>query len=757
MPHTPLIARPVVFPLYAINPDGTCGCGNPECERTGKHPMVLWGHLEESSPLHDCPGYGLKTGAAPKGSGVIVVDADNAEAIASLVEMNGGPLETLTVRTGRGEQFYYLHPGFRVRSSVGELGPKLDIRGDGGFVVGAGSPHKSGKTYAITRDVPPAPCPPWLLGWDGLRSRARGTAEAYAGDVSGEALEAHKAIYLDYLKKAEGAQQGERDAKLWPIVQKGALDLRLPNETLFELIRDHYDPKVDPPWGDALRERVFHKAGSAKTASTRPPREPRSYLLAKLLERVPKRAPNAAGEAPNVGPSEAPPLVQNDTGNAELFKYHHRDKARYVAAWRSWVIWDGHRWVRDERNEVDLLAKDTARAIEREAFTEPDDDKRKRIYNHAMKTQSRAGRENMVALAKAELAAAPEDFDRDAWTLNCENGTLDLRTGELRPHRREDMLTKLAPVTFDPEAVCPLWDTFLNRVMGGDEDLIGYLRRIAGYALTGNTSEHVVFFSHGEGCNGKSVFHNTLMRLLGNYATKAPRGLLFERKNDQHPTEIADLYGRRLALCSEVKQGQRFDESLVKDLVGDDEVKARRMYQDFWHFRPTHKLFISGNHKPRVSGQDHGIWRRIRLIPWREKIRDEEKDKALEEKLAREASGILTWAMVGCLEWQIDGLSEPDDINLATTEYREESDPLHQFYASFCIFEEGAKVARRVLRSAYEGWCRDIGAEPVGAMRVAQSLKVHGVQDGGTILDKRFSSPQEAWRGVRLKTDEERS
>lgn len=439
-----------------------------------------------------------------------------------------------------------------------------------------------------------------------------------------------------------------------------------------------------------------------------------------------------------------------DTGNAERFAAQHRDKARYVGAWKTWMVWDGRRWQRDDRNAVGLLAKQTARSLDDEVSAEPDDDRRKLLRKHAAESESRAGRENMVALARAELAAAPEDFDRDPWALNVTNGTIDLRTGELRPHQREDMLTKLAPVDFDPDATAPRWDAFLDRAMGSNPALVGYLQRIIGYALAGSTREHVLVFSHGTGDNGKSVFHRTIADLLGDYGSKAPRGLLYQSKNERHPTELADLFNARFVLCPEVARGQRFDEGLVKDLVGEDKIKARRMHQDFWEFTPTHKLFICGNHKPVITGTDHGIWRRIRLVPWNVTIPPEEKDRGLLDKLRAELSGILAWAVRGCLAWQRDGLGEPSEVGEATEAYREESNPLAEFLASRCTFEPGAKMSRRALRAAYEVWARENGAEPIGARRFADALRDRGVSDGGTIREPGFATPADAWRGIRL-------
>jgi putative DNA primase/helicase len=420
------------------------------------------------------------------------------------------------------------------------------------------------------------------------------------------------------------------------------------------------------------------------------------------------------------------------------------------------MVWDGSRWATDIRGEVDKLGKETVRSIDDDVCSEPDDDQRKRLRTWATKSESRAGRENLISLARAELAAAPEDFDRDQWALNVRNGTIDLRTGELRPHRREDFITKLAPVTYDATATAPLWEAFLAKVMSSNDALIGYLQRIIGYALTGVTSEHVLVFSYGTGDNGKSVFHQAIAQMLGDYASKAPRGLLYESKSERHPTELADLFNARLVLCPEVKRGQRFDEALVKDLVGEDKVKARRMHQDFWEFAPTHKLFVCGNHKPVIQGTDHGIWRRIRLIPWSVTISAAEKDRSLLGKLEKEFPGILAWAVRGCLAWQRDGLGEPPEVNAATEVYREESNPLAEFFESRCTFEADAKISRRALRVAYEAWAKEIGAEPLGAKRFSENLRARGVVDGGTIREGALG-PVDAWKGVRLLEDRERA
>jgi putative DNA primase/helicase len=475
-----------------------------------------------------------------------------------------------------------------------------------------------------------------------------------------------------------------------------------------------------------------------RTFMSRHSSKPNDPLITDLKERA------AALPPP---PSER---ALTDLGNAERFADQHRESARYVGAWNSWMVWDGKRWQRDTSNRVALLAKVTARSIDKEVEHAGSDERRASLRKHATKSESRAGIENMIALARGELAAAPNDFDVDPWLLNVNNGTLDLRTGQLRPHAREDMLTKLARVDSDPNARCPQWDDFVSWAMAGNTELVAFLRRAVGYSLAGVTSEHVLVFSHGEGRNGKGVFHNTVARILGDYASKAPRGLLVESRNERPPNELADLHGARFVLCAEVKQGQRFDEGLIKDLVGEDRIKARKLYQDLWEFTPTHTLFLCGNHKPVIHGSDDGIWRRMRLVPWLVQISEDAKDTKLAEKLSLESSGILAWAVRGCLEWQENGLGAPGVVKEATEAFRKESNRLHEFLEARCKLAPELKVARRSLRAAYEAWCKEVGREPLHDKGFAACLRERSVTDGGTVREKPSPNPQPAWKGIGL-------
>ncbi len=460
--------------------------------------------------------------------------------------------------------------------------------------------------------------------------------------------------------------------------------------------------------------------------------------------------------------------------NAERLVELHGDDLRFVGAWSRWIAWDGKCWKLDDNGAVMRAAKATARQLVEEALAEltvanqvfaaaPQNEAAatskkdaERVLAWCIGSQNERRLAAMITLARStsSIAVHHNALDADPQVLNVQNGTLDLVTGELRPHRRADLLTKIAPVTFDVAATCDVWEAFLTRAMGGDDELVRYLQRMLGYSLTGLTREHALGFFFGGGANGKSTCLSTIHAMLGDYAAPAPRGLLFRAKGERHPTELASLFGRRFVTCAEIESGQAFDEAFVKDLTGGDVLTARRMREDFWSFVPTHKLFIAGNHKPMVRGDDEGIWRRMRLVPWTVTIPPEERDKTLGERLRAELPGILAWCVRGCVAWQKQGLGEPPAVLRATAEYRQESDVLGEFFALRLTFKAGGRIARKTLRTTYEEWCKESGYEPMGARRLAARLREHGVQPGNV---REGMNTLDGWRGVELSTAEERA
>lgn len=447
-----------------------------------------------------------------------------------------------------------------------------------------------------------------------------------------------------------------------------------------------------------------------------------------------------------VGADRVRELRFTDYGNAvRLVRDHGRDLLHVGG--QGWLCWDGRRWRRDDSGEVMRRAKATVVSLFGEAVEERDEELQAWAKKSAAEPRLRA----MVTLASSErpVVASVDELDRDPFLLNVANGTLDLRTGELREHRRDDLLTKLAPVAYDPEAECPLWRGFLETTFNGDADLIAYVQRLVGYALTGTIREHVLAFLYGTGSNGKTVFLNALLRLLGEgeYGLQAERDLLLVRSGG-HPTGLADLRGTRLAVVSEVNEGRRLDEALVKTLTGGDKIRARRMRQDFYEFEPTWTLFLAANHKPEVRGTDHGIWRRISLVPFEVTIPDAEQDRELPDKLAAELPGILRWAVVGCLDWQQHGLEQPEAVQRATAGYRSEQDVLGAFFEECCTFGSNVKVKSALLYDAYTSWAEHAHETVLSKVEFGARLRERpGLQSAKGAQGSRW------WSGIGLLRD----
>jgi putative DNA primase/helicase len=360
----------------------------------------------------------------------------------------------------------------------------------------------------------------------------------------------------------------------------------------------------------------------------------------------------------------------------------------------------------------------------------------------------------MIELAGAQsaIAAMPQIFDADPYLLNVSNGAIDLRTGQFRLAQKEDYLTKQAGAAYIREARCPRWVAFLNQIFAGDESLISFFQHAVGYSLTGATVEQVLFFLYGTGRNGKSTATETLQALLGDYAQHAPSALFVADRHGREPEkEIARLVGSRLVIGSEIEEGAKLAESRVKDLTGQDTLTGRFLYSSPFDFKPTHKLWIFGNHKPDVSGSDLGIWRRMRVIPFSVKIEESQIDKELSSKLLAELPGILNWAIAGCAMWKKNGLQTPSVIRAATSEYKDEEDELGEFIEDRCTIGEQAEVTRRDLHQAYLNWARDRGTKvPMKPKAFAKRLRSRG----GIFEGK---SGVTLWRGLSLRdaADEE--
>lgn len=401
-------------------------------------------------------------------------------------------------------------------------------------------------------------------------------------------------------------------------------------------------------------------------------------------------------------------FTDTDIANARRLAHRHATNLHFTVE-RGWLVWDDKRWASDAKAvRVQEFAKETALSIFDEIKTAAD---QPAMIRHARRSQSKNAIEAMVWLTRSEpgIPAKLTEFDVDPWLLNVANGTLDLRTGRLRPHCRDDRLTRLVDVDFDAQAQCPLWEGFLRRVTGAGDELYKYLQRFVGYLLTGLTSEQVLHFLYGLGNNGKTVFCEIIEALLGDYAIVVSPELVMVRRHSGIPNDIARLRGARVAIMNETSQGSRFDEAKLKDLTGSDSLTGRFLHAEFFDFPPTHKLVIRGNHKPVINGTDEGIWRRLRLVPFGVTIPSEERDRELMLKLRQELPGILAWAVAGCMEWRRVGLTPPDIVTDAVRDYRAESDTLGRFIDDHCEVRKPARVKSSALFSAYQKFCEHSG------------------------------------------------
>lgn len=439
-----------------------------------------------------------------------------------------------------------------------------------------------------------------------------------------------------------------------------------------------------------------------------------------------------------------------DIGNAERFVKCHGQDLRYVHAWKRWLTWDGKRWNENAPYLVMRKAIDTVRGMYRDVADIYDDRERKEMLEHVKQSERKGRLDAMVSLAHdlEGIPVVPEDLDANPWLVNCANGTLDLQRGKVYRHRRENLLTKCIPVPFDPEATCPIWDRFLDQITNGNEELISFLQRAVGYSLTGSTEEHCLFVLYGTGRNGKSTFLNTVKTLFSDYGRQTAADTFMAKKNNGGPgDDVAALRGARFVTAIETEENQRLAEAMVKQLTGGDTILVRRLYENYFEYRPEFKVFLATNHKPAIRGTDHAIWKRIRLIPFTVTISEEEKDTELPQKLESELAGIFAWAVRGCMDWKRNGLGVPEEILEATDAYRSEMDIIGGFISDCCIVNRLARVTAKAIYAEYGKWCDESGEKPITQRSLSNRLKERGFEI------HRGTGGKRSWLGIGLSAD----
>jgi P4 family phage/plasmid primase-like protien len=751
----------------------------PEGKR-GKTPAVTWKQYQKAAApaalvdRWEREGFnvGLVTGRV---SGLVVLDLDREDLVA---ELDGRGLElpeTAIVRTGRGWHFYFRHPGGRIGNAAGLAGiPGLDLRGDGGYVVAPGSIHESGRVYSWERGLEALQDPPsWLLelirkpkerpkpapatGGNGKRPAAAGedryARAALQGEI-GRVANAAKgtrnntlnraAFALGQLVEAGRLDQAEAERELTAAAEACGLIGDDGAESVRKTIASGLgDGKAHPRAPEAPPARGA--GGNAKRPGLRVVSGKTGGMAEAMDAAAAELTAHAWSDQEEAGGSWGESTL-NDTANARRLVRFYGERLRYCHPWSRWLVWDGRRWRSDDTAQVERWAKDTVRRIYFEAGSARNQEQQERLAKHAVKSGSAKALREMIALSRSEtgIPVLPDELDRNPWLLTVGNGTVELRTGELRPHAPGDLITKGIETPYDPEARCPRWERFLQEIMP-DAETVDFLQRAVGYSLTADTREQCFFILYGSGANGKSTFVETLLALLQEYALRTPTETFLAKKGDTIPNDVARLKGARFVSASEVEEGRRLSESVVKQLTGTDTMSARFMRGEWFDFRPCCKLWLSTNHRPTIRGTDEAIWRRIRLIPFEQTFPPERRDPDLLAKLAGELPGILAWAIRGALLWAEKGLEAPGKVRNATGQYREEMDTLLDFLQDETEEAPEAFTPSKDLYERYLTWAQRSGEKR------PMSKRAFGLRLGERGFSPHRTEEARGWKGLYLR------
>jgi putative DNA primase/helicase len=437
-------------------------------------------------------------------------------------------------------------------------------------------------------------------------------------------------------------------------------------------------------------------------------------------------------------------IRRSDQGNAMNFVKQYGDQIKYNFTTGKWLSYNGKLWLKDEVNHIQELAKATIKRYE--SIT----DNRKLIKPWILKSENRPKLVAMIKLASSDkrIAATQADFDSDPYKVNLLNGTFDFKQLKLLPHNKDDLMTKIIEINYDESIGCAQWGNFLKTIFCCDSELIKFVQKAVGYSFVGIQSEEIMFFCHGKGKNGKSVFFNMMESLFGDYFQKGPTDLILQKNNDGVPNDIARLAGSRFVLCGEIPENRKLHEQKIKDLTGGDRLVGRFLFKEFDEFSPTHSLWIFGNHKPRIVGTDEGIWRRICLIPFLVQIPEEKRIPRPEllAKLRQELSGIFNWAVQGWIMYISDGMKLPEAVINANSEYRLDSDVVKNFIDECCDLGVGDGTLANDLFKEFQTWAGN-GESKMSRNKFYQEMEGHGL-----VKDKQPKGNYVIFKGLQIKS-----
>lgn len=683
-----------VMPLHWLKQDGTCSCRLGDmCQAKGKHPRIKNWCEEATTDPAKIKEWWDKTPSAnigiPMGerSGLVALDVDTRhhgeESLAILMDENDILPTTITATTGGGGKHYVFKytEELALKNVVG-FREGLDVRTQGGMIVAEPSLHHSGRTYQWDEgkspfDIAAADMPAWLVA-EIRKVGTKITTKKKAADNAPRK------------KIAEGGRNNHLTSLAGALRRKG-----LGEDAIVATLRAENADRLDPPLDD---ETVV--------------------AIAKSITRYQPE-------------DEAVDYKLTDVGNAERFVAMFKDSVKYCSIYKKWFIWNGKRWEQDDTGKIITYAIECVRNIMHDADMLPDGDKRKALIQHSLRSESSGRLKALLDLASGmpAITIRSDDLDANPWLLNCQNGTIDLRTGKLQAHNPQDYITRICAAPYDTTCAIPLWTSLLNKVSGGDEAVKRYMQKAFGYALTGDISEQAIFLLYGTGSNGKSTMLNVFAELLDGYAQSTSSDTFMQKKNDTVNNDIARLKGARFVSAIEMEEGKRMAESLIKSMTGGDKLVTRFLYGEFFEYIPQFKVFLAVNHKPIIRDTTKSIWRRIKLMEFTNTFTEQERDRNFPAKImATELSGILAWAVQGCLLWQQEGIQDPDRIREATQEYRAEMDSFAHFFEECCEIKESGRVSNKMLRAAYDEWCKENGEFALSQRPFSQKLLERGFQ-----------------------------
>lgn len=596
---------------------------------------------------------GIATGDV---SGIWVLDIDvkngakGEESLAAFEAEHGALPPTLTCTTpSGGKHIYFVHDGsMSVKSAAGVL-PGIDVRGEGGYIVASPSQIDGVPYQWVDPEATIAIAPEALIR-----------------------LVTEKKIAPTTIDASAVIQEGTRNDTLMRAAVKW-MKMKMDDEDVLDLLRELNGSACNPPLPDEELVQIVHN------------------VFARYGNQV--------------------ELLCTDKGDAERMANLYHNKLHYVEEKEQWLAWTGFLWRPVGKEFVMRCLKELSNAVRKEAKQEIDSARKKTLLEHALKLEGANKLENVLKLFKSEpkILTSVSAIDSHGSLISVANGTFDLLTDSFHAPDPSLLMTVGTNIVFDPEAKAPRWEKFISEIMNENEELVECMQRIVGYCLTNSVAEQCIFFFYGHGANGKSTLLNILLELLGDMGTQAQGELLLEgsRSSGGASPDIARLEGKRVIAVSEFNDGKHLNEAQVKSLTGGDVITARYLFKNQFTFKMTGKLIVASNHKPIIKGTDHGIWRRIHLIPFEVKFEKERQDKTLEQRLREELPGILNWAIEGYRKWRESGLAIPKSIVRKTAEYRQEMDMLGMWLDEHCLIDSSKSVSFSDAYQSFSPWVKE--------------------------------------------------